>query len=76
MDATEPTQTQEIQNDLNEAEQGKQSKNTCSWAIKTVLSFLAVAAALVVAYMAVTYLAGSDFNLDTLLHGKKYSTLP
>ena len=43
---------------------------------RTIVSFVAVIVILVLAYYVITYLMGSNYNLDTLLTGSKTTPLP
>ncbi len=58
---------------------GKQTtevvKEKSGWK-STLISAMTVLAVLVLIYLALTYLMGSDFNLDTLLTGEKMTRLP
>ena len=44
--------------------------------LKTLISLLAVAVAIGIAIYAISYITGTDMNLDTAFHGKKYTSLP
>jgi len=55
-----------------QAKKGSKLKSLLS----TMISLAVLIAALVLAYYALTYLVGSDFNLDTLLTGQKTTRLP
>jgi len=43
---------------------------------RTIISFIALIAVLAAAYLAVRFLMGSNYNLDTLLTGQRATSLP